>query len=264
LDHICIFHPQGKHKTRDYDRLQGFADEFLKTTNQEKKPKDPKGNFPESRKEVNYIYGVPESYKSRKKQKLTAQEVMAVSPAASPEYLKWSKVPISFDYSNHLDFMLKPGWYPLIVSPIIKEVKLNQVLVDGGSSLNILFLKTFDQMGLFRSLLHHSQVPFHDIVPGAAATPISQITLPMTFETRENFRTENIQFEVANFETAYNTFLGRPTLSKFMAILHYSYLVLKMPWPCGVISIRGDVKQAFDCDREGCETADRLMVSTEL
>jgi hypothetical protein len=30
LDRICIFHPQGKHKTRDYDRLQGFADEVLK------------------------------------------------------------------------------------------------------------------------------------------------------------------------------------------------------------------------------------------
>jgi hypothetical protein len=30
LDRICIFHPQGKHKTSDYDRLQGFVDEVLK------------------------------------------------------------------------------------------------------------------------------------------------------------------------------------------------------------------------------------------
>jgi hypothetical protein len=27
-------------------------------------------------------------------------------------------------------------------------------------------------MGLFRSLLHTSQAPFHGIVPGVAATPI--------------------------------------------------------------------------------------------
>jgi hypothetical protein len=33
---------------------------------------------------------------------------------------------------------------------------------------------------------------------------------------------------------------------------------------CGVIAIRGDVKWAFDCDRESCETADILMVSVEL
>jgi hypothetical protein len=69
------FSPQGKHKTQNYDRLQGFTDEFLKTAkgaDQEKKPEDPKGDFPEAHKEVNYIYGGPESYESRRKQKLTA------------------------------------------------------------------------------------------------------------------------------------------------------------------------------------------------
>jgi hypothetical protein len=54
------------------------------------------------------------------------------------------------------------------------------------------------------------------------------------------------------------------TLFKFMAIPHYSYLVLKMPGPHGIISIRGDVKQAFYCDMESCKIADRLLASTEL
>jgi hypothetical protein len=188
---------------------------------------------------------------------------MAVS-SATPEYLKWSEVHITFDCSDHPDFVPKPGWYPPIVSSIIKDVMLNRVLVDEGSSLNILFLKTFDQMGLSRSLLCLSQAPFHGIVTGAAATPIGQITLPVTFGTQENFRTENLQFEVADFEITYNTFLGRLTLFKFMAIPHYAYLVLKMPGPRGVISIKGDVKQAFDCDKDSCEMADRLTASAEL
>jgi hypothetical protein len=34
--------------------------------------------------------------------------------------------------------------------------------------------------------------------------------------------------------------------------------------PHGVISIRGDVKHTYNCDKESCETADRLMASTEL
>jgi hypothetical protein len=105
--------------------------------------------------EVNYIYGGPDSYESRRKHKLTAWEVMTVSPV-TPEYLKWSKVPITFDHSDHPDFVPKLGQYPLIVCPIIKDVKLNRVLINGGSSLNILFLKSFDQMGLSRSLLHPS------------------------------------------------------------------------------------------------------------
>jgi hypothetical protein len=75
MDPICIFHPQEKHKTRDCDRLQGFIDEVLKTAkkaDQEKKPKEPKGDFPEAHKEVNYIYGGPDTYESRRKQKLIA------------------------------------------------------------------------------------------------------------------------------------------------------------------------------------------------
>jgi hypothetical protein len=49
-----------------------------------------------------------------------------------------------------------------------------------------------------------------------------------------------------------------------MAIPHYDYLVLKMSGPHGVISIRGDVKCAYDCKRESCEMADRLTVFVEL
>jgi hypothetical protein len=96
---------------------------------------------------------------------------MAVSPA-TPMYLKWSEAPITFDCSDHPDFVPMLGWYPLIVSPIVKDIKLNRVLIDEGSSLNILFLETFDQMGLSMSLLCPSRAPFHGIVPGAVVTPI--------------------------------------------------------------------------------------------
>jgi hypothetical protein len=138
------------------------------------------------------------------------------------------------------------------------------ILVDGASSLNLLFLKTFDQMGLYRCLLHPSWAPFHGIVPRTTAMPIGQISLPITFGTRENFQTENIQFEVADFGTVYNAFLGRPALTKFMMILHYTYLVLKIPGSHGVISIMGDVKRAYDCDKQSYEMADGLIASVEL
>jgi hypothetical protein len=110
---------------------------------QEKKPKDPKGDFPKAHKEVNYIYGGPESHESWRKQKLTVLEVMAVK-SATPKYHKWSEAPITFDCSDHSNIVPKWARYPLLVSPIVKDVELNRVLIDGGNSLNILFLKTFD------------------------------------------------------------------------------------------------------------------------
>jgi hypothetical protein len=92
--------------------------------------------------------------------------------STTPKYLKWCEVPITFDRSDHLDFVSKPRWYPLIISHIVKNVKLNRVLINGGSSLNILFLKTFNQMGLSRLALRPSRASFHGIVHGAAVTPI--------------------------------------------------------------------------------------------
>ena len=149
-------------------------------------------------REVNYIFGGSDGYEGKRMQKLTHREDMMAAPA-TPEYLPWSEVPISFDRRVHPDFIPKPGRYPLLVSSTITDVKLNRVLIDGGSSLNILFLKTFNQMSLPRSELRPCTAPFHGVIPGASSTPIGQITLPVTFGTPENYRTEYMQFEVADF-----------------------------------------------------------------
>jgi hypothetical protein len=83
-----------------------------------------------------------------------------------------------------------------------------------------------------------------------------QLVLPVTFgETRENYRTEYIKFEVADVETSYHAILGRPAIAKFMAVHHYTYLVLKMPSPTGVLSLQGDLKISFDSDTEAVELA---------
>jgi hypothetical protein len=38
-----------------------------------------------------------------------------------------------------------------------------------------------------------------------------------------------------------------------MAVPHYTYLVLKMPSPAGVLSLQGNLKISFDCDTEAVE-----------
>ena len=51
----------------------------------------------------------------------------------------------------------------------------------------------------------------------------------MQFGTPDHFRTDYINFVVTDFEGTYHAILGRPALTKFMAIPHYRYLVLKIP-----------------------------------
>jgi hypothetical protein len=82
------------------------------------------------------------------------------------------------------------------------------------------------------------------------------VVLPVTFgETRETYRTEYIKFKVADIETSYHAILGRPAIAKFMEVPHYTYLVLKMPSPAGVLLLQGDLMISFDCDTEAVELA---------
>ena len=63
-------------------------------------------------------------------------------------------------------------------------------------------------MGLnYMNLLTSSKAPFYSIVLENSSTPIGSVTLPVTFDTEQNFRTEYIKFEVADFESSYHAIL---------------------------------------------------------
>jgi hypothetical protein len=72
------------------------------------------------------------------------------------------------------------------------------------------------------------------------------VVLPVTFGTKDNYRTEYIKFEVADFELSYHAILGRPALAKFIAVPHYVYLLLKMLGKTSVLTFCGDLKKSYD------------------
>jgi hypothetical protein len=80
------------------------------------------------------------------------------------------------------------GLYPLVLDPTIAGITVTEVLIHGGAGLNIIFLETLRKMGLnFTGLITPIGLPFYGIVPGKAAIPLRQITLPITFETPTNY-----------------------------------------------------------------------------
>jgi hypothetical protein len=144
---------------------------------------------------------------------------------------------------------------------VVAEVRLTKVLIDGGSGINLIFTSTLRKMGLdFTDMLVPSKSPFYGIVPGNAAHPLGTVVLPVTFGTRENYCTEFIKFEVANFESSYHAILGHPALAKFMVVPHYIYLLLKMPGQSGVLTLRGDLKKSYNCNQEAIQYASTTRV----
>jgi hypothetical protein len=75
---------------------------------------------------------------------------------------------------------------------------LPKTLIDGGSSLNIIFTETLRKMEFDFSKMATCDEPFYGVVPGKAAYPIGRVCLPVTFGTEENFRKEYLTFESRN------------------------------------------------------------------
>ena len=78
------------------------------------------------------------------------REVLSVE-AATPVYLDWLDLAITFDRDDHPDHVPNPRKYPLVVDPIVGNTRLTKVLMDGGSSLNIIYVDTLDLLGARRS-----------------------------------------------------------------------------------------------------------------
>jgi hypothetical protein len=65
-----------------------------------------------------------------------------------------------------------PGKYPLVVDPVIGDVRLTKVLMDGGSSLNIIYAETLGLLHVDLSSVQAGTVPFHGIIPGKRVQPL--------------------------------------------------------------------------------------------
>jgi hypothetical protein len=180
------------------------------------------------------------------------QEVCSAKVAA-PVYLDWSDKPITFDQGNHPDCVPSPGRYPLVVDPVIGNARLTKVLMDGGSSLNIIYAETLGLLEIDLSTIRADAAPFHGIVPGKHVLPLGQLDLHVCFGTPSNFRRETLTFEVVGFRGTYHAVLGRPCYAKFMAVSNYTYLKLKMPGPNGVITVGSTYRHAYECDVEFVE-----------
>ncbi|XP_066320205.1 uncharacterized protein [Miscanthus floridulus] len=91
---------------------------------------------------------------------------------------------------------------------------------------------------------------FWGIVPEKASLPLGQITLPVQFGTTKHFRVDYVNFLVADFNTPYHAILGRPALTKFMVVPHYTYLVLKMSTEQGVLSLCANLDVTYSYEKE--------------
>nr|CAH66523.1 H0502B11.3 [Oryza sativa] len=215
--------------------------------------------FQEPEATVATVGGGACAHASRRSLKAMKRELLAAAPThEATRRARWSEVALTFDQTDHPPCVARGGQIAMVVFPTVCNVKLGSVLVDGGAALNILSPAAFDAIKAPGMVLRPSQ-PIIGVTPGHT-WPVGHIDLPVTFGGPANFRTERVDFDVADLSLPYNAVLGRPALVKFMAAVHYAYLQMKMPGPGGPITVHGDLKAALACMEQ---RADHLATASK-
>ena len=135
---------------------------------------------------------------------------------------------------------------PLVIRAIVANTTVHRVLVDNGSSANIIFTSAFDKMRIEREKLEPVSTHLRGF-SGEEVLPLGSIQLVLTLGEPPCQATTTTRFLVVDALSAYNMLLGRPSLNAIKSIPSAYHMVIKFPTINGVGTVRGDQRVAREC-----------------
>ena len=135
--------------------------------------------------------------------------------------------------------MKQPQDNPLIIMLMIEGFNTKRVLVDNGSSAEIIYLSTFQQMKVDPKKLHPFESPLVNF-SGDKVYPRGIVTLMVTASLYPLQVTNQHNFLVVDSPLSNNVIIGRPTLNRWKAATSTYCLKVKFPMEQGVGEIKGD------------------------
>lgn len=160
--------------------------------------------FPPQVKIVNMIYATHIPKKERKRALRDIYAVEAVTPKFNPR----SSFPITSGRRDHPTSIRHGASATLVLDPIIDGFHLTRVLMDGGSSLNLLYQDTVWKMGINPSRIKPTRTTFKGVILGVEVRCTGSITLEVVFRFPDNFRSEDLVFDIVPFRSGYHALLG--------------------------------------------------------
>ncbi|KAL5548830.1 hypothetical protein UlMin_004061 [Ulmus minor] len=149
-------------------------------------------------------------------------------------------------------------WHPhtdaIVVTLRIAGRKVFRILVDNGSSADILFKSTFNRMNLVGVKIE----PTASSLSGFTGDSISSegiLNLPVELGSNPCQHIQAVDFVLVDCPSPYNAIIGRPTLNKIRAVTSTYHLLVKFPTVGGIGILRGDQTES----REIYEAANRSV-----
>ncbi|XP_021719373.1 uncharacterized protein LOC110687054 [Chenopodium quinoa] len=107
---------------------------------------------------------------------------------------------------------------PLVLITKINGADVKRVLVDGGSSTNVLFVQAFNEMNIGRQYLKPVSYPVIGF-NGSTVRPEGSIVLPVKLGDGSQARDVMAEFLVVNVKSAYNAIIGKPIIHDMQAVV---------------------------------------------
>jgi ribonuclease HI len=148
----------------------------------------------------------------------------------------------------------------LVVTLTVANHGIHRILVDNGSSADILYFPAFQQMGIDRERIKPFASPLVGF-GGEVVYPIGIIPLPVTAGTAPRQSTVMVDFLVIDRPSAYNAIVGRPSLNKLRAVTSTYHLMMKFPTEEGVGEVRGDQLTARKCYNVSMKASDSTNIT---
>ena len=135
---------------------------------------------------------------------------------------------------------------PLVIRAVMANKTIHRLLVDNGSSADIIFASAFDRMGIGREKLEPVSTHLRGF-SGEKVLPLGSIQLVLTLGDPPCQATTAVKFLIADAPSAYNMLLGRPSLNAIKAIPSAYHMMIKFSTTSGVGMVQGDQRVAREC-----------------
>ncbi|VFQ87956.1 unnamed protein product [Cuscuta campestris] len=259
----CSYHRSDSHNIsecsgelgKDYlQKAQEKSHQWVRPTalgddrdNDRRRNNQPRERQPAPEKEhIGIIFGGPEGGDSAAQRKNLVRSIYVGEVSAEPPRRKHTRrEPIVFT-----DRDLPPTGEdhndPLVITMDINGVDVARVLVDIGSSVNILYLETFQKLRLCRTQLEPLKTPLSGFT-GDTVEAEGSIVLPAELGSGEKTVWKKMRFIVVDIKCVHNAILGRPGINRVGAVISMPHLCMKFHTPGGVGEVKGDQRNAREC-----------------
>ncbi|XP_057954118.1 uncharacterized protein LOC131148434 [Malania oleifera] len=152
---------------------------------------------------------------------------------------------ITFD-SGDEEGVQKPHDDALVLSLLVANYKVKHILIDKGSSANVMFWSVLVEMKIGKERLKPVSTPLVGF-SGDVVHPLGTITLPVTMGMTPQQITTLTEFLVVNCPSVYNIILGHPLLNAVRAVTSTYHLKIKFPTSHETRFVKGDQAIARSC-----------------